>query len=191
MKEANKVLSQAKVIFAGSAQEVQVLIAASQLYVEKGDFDAAIRMLDKVSPESPSFSKAQIAKADIILKHNHDKEGFTKCFMTLVERDPSVSHLILLGDAYLKILNPDSAIDALERAYRQDPANTRLRAKIGRALIATHEYHRAVEFYESALREAHRTSTTSSSSSSNPSDTLQLSHDLAKLYLKLGKLRYS
>ena len=34
-----------------------------------------------------------------------------------------------------------------------DPSNGRLRARIGRALVATHEYHRAVEFYEAAIRE--------------------------------------
>ena len=62
MKEANKVLSHAKVMFAGTSQEVQVLVAASQLYVDKGDFDAAIRMLDKISAESPSYKRAQIVK---------------------------------------------------------------------------------------------------------------------------------
>lgn len=36
LKDANKVLSKAKVTFAGTRQEVQVLVAASQLYVEKG-----------------------------------------------------------------------------------------------------------------------------------------------------------
>ncbi len=71
--------------------------------------------------------------ADIILNHNHDREGFTKCFENLVEKDPSSAHsLILLGDAYLRILNPELAIDALERAYKLDPNNGRLRAKIGK-----------------------------------------------------------
>lgn len=184
MKEANKVLSHAKVIFAGTSQEVQVLVAASQLYVEKGDFDAAIRMLDKISPDSASYKRAQMVKADIILNHNHDREGFTKCFENLVEKDSSSHSLILLGDAYLRILNPEAAIDALERAYKLDPSNGRLRAKIGRALIATHEYHRAVEFYEGALREASRSSKLSDAALL---DNLNLSHDLAKLYLKLGR----
>ena len=37
-----------KVVFAGSKQEVQVLVAASHLAVERLDFDTAIRMLGEM-----------------------------------------------------------------------------------------------------------------------------------------------
>lgn len=212
MKEANKVLAHAKVVFAGSVQEVQVLVAASQLYVEKGDFDAAIRMLDKISDDSPTFARAQLIKADIVLNHNHDKEGFTKCYQMLADKEPTAKNFALLGEAYLRILNPEAAIDALEQAYKLDPKNGRLRGRIGRALVATHEYHRAVEFYESAIRELNKAlnsqpqtmgpagsrgsaelkkGTPASSSSGNSgagNDLVVLSHDLSKLYIKLGTL---
>ena len=82
-KEANKILSEAKVMFAGSPQEVLVLVAASQLAVEKNDFDSAVRMLDKISEESPTFTKAQLIKAEILLNHNRDQEGYTQCFHQL------------------------------------------------------------------------------------------------------------
>lgn len=131
MKEANKVLAHAKVTFSGSPQEVQVLVAASQLYVEKNDFDAAIRMLDKVPQDSPTYSRAQLIKADIILNNNHDKEGFTRCYQQLADRDPTAKNFALLGEAYLRILNPEAAIDALKQAYKLDPKNSRLRGRIG------------------------------------------------------------
>lgn len=241
MKEANKVLSHAKVMFAGSAQEVQVLVAASQLFVEKGDFDAAIRMLDKISEESSTFARAQLIKADIVLNHNHDKEGFTKCYQQLADKEPTAKNFALLGEAYLRILNPEAAIDALEQAYKLDPKNGRLRGRIGeiiwfrhiflytskscdthyalfltlcllnalhcvytgRALVATHEYHRAVEFYESAIRELNKamssqaaagpggskgSATNSSTGAGN--DLVLLSHDLSKLYIKLGEFTF-
>jgi tetratricopeptide repeat protein 21B len=140
MKEANKVLSHAKVVFAGSAQEVQVLVAASQLFVEKGDFDAAIRMLDKISEDSPTFARAQLIKADIVLNHNHDKEGFTKCYQQLADKEPSAKNYALLGEAYLRILNPEAAIDALEQAYKLDPKNGRLRGRIGKFCEAARAY---------------------------------------------------
>jgi tetratricopeptide (TPR) repeat protein len=135
MKEANKVLAHAKVVFAGAPQEVQVLVAASQLYVEKGDFDAAIRMLDKISEDSPTFARAQLIKADIVLNHNHDKEGFTRCYQQLADKEPTAKNFALLGEAYLRILNPEAAIDALEQAYKLDPKNGRLRGRIGTSTI--------------------------------------------------------
>ena len=131
MKEANLVLAHAKVTFAGSPQEVQVLVAASQLYVEKNDFDAAIRMLDKVPQDNATYPRAQLIKADIILNHNHDKEGFTRCYQQLTDRDPTARNFALLGEAYLRILNPEAAIDALKQAYKLDPKNGRLRGRIG------------------------------------------------------------
>jgi hypothetical protein len=78
---------------------------------------------------------------------------------------------------------------------------------IGRALVATHEYHRAVEFYESAIRELTKAlntapqtmgpagskgsaelakKVTSSGNTGASNDLVLLSHDLSKLYIKLG-----
>ncbi|RYG69860.1 tetratricopeptide repeat protein, partial [archaeon] len=194
MKEAQKALSQAKVMFAGSAQEVQVLVASAQLYVDRGDYDAAVRMLDKIGAENSAFARAQILKADILLNNNHDREGYTKCFQQLAEREPSARNFVLLGDSYLRILNPEAAIDSLEKAYKLEPRNSRLRAKIGRALVSTHEYHRAVEFYEAALRELNSRLASTSNDAKNKStvdaasaERISLAHDLAKLYMKLGR----
>ena len=61
--------------------------------------------------------------------------------------------------------------------------------------MATHEYHRAVEFYESAIREVARSMSTgadegkhggSGGGGGGSIDLVNLSHDLAKLYIKLG-----
>jgi tetratricopeptide (TPR) repeat protein len=106
----------------------------------------------------------------------------------------------MLGEAFIRILNPESAIDALERAYTQDPDNGRLRLRIGRTLVATHEYHRAVDFYEKGIKELNKALSSSSigsnsglgkksissSSSLKFNDLVSLSHDLAKLFIKLG-----
>ena len=180
LKEAKQVLAEAKVVFAGTAQEVQVLVATSQLAVERNDFDTAIRVLDKISDDSPTFHRAQILKSDILLNNNRDKEGFTQCYRNLVDRDPTAKNYALLGEAYLRILNPEAAIVALEQAYKLESSNTRLRGRIGRTLVATHEYHRAVDFYEEAIKE-------SSKNTKNSSETALLAHDLAKLYVKLGR----
>ena len=204
LKEANKTLADAKAVFAGQAQqEVQLLVASSQLAVERKDFDSAIRQLGKISEDSPTYSKAQLIKAEILLTNNRDKEGYTHCFQLLVERDPeNAKNHSMLGEAYLRILNPEAAVDALETAYRLDPSNSRLRGRIGRALVATHEYHRAVDFYESAIKdvsrglqagEAKEAGSPGKNASSHhlSSEAVVLSHDLAKLYIKLGRIQHS
>ena len=154
LKEAHKSLGEAKVIFAGTPQALQVLVASAQLAVDRGDYESAVRMLDKVSIENSSYIRAQLLKADILLNQARDKEGYTACYQKLVDRDPSAKNYALLGQAFLRILNPEAAVGSLEQAYRLDPGNSRLRTRIGRALTATHEYHRAIDFYEQILREA-------------------------------------
>jgi tetratricopeptide repeat protein 21B len=224
LKEANKVLSEAKMAFAGTAQEVQVLVAASHLAVERKDFDTAIRTLDKIAPDNPTYKRAQMIKAEVYLVYQRDKEKFVNCYNQLVGRDGSPQNFSLLGEAYLRILNPEKAVEALEEAYKMDQSNSRLRARIGRALVATHEYHRAVRFYEDAIREVTKSAKASASNGgpnggpggrggnggiggwgsdagggasskggasasvrSKTSEAVSLSHDLAKLFLKLGK----
>lgn len=185
VKDANKTLSEAKILFAGTPQEVQILVASSQLAVERGDYDSAIRMLEKIQEDSPTFVKAQLLKAEIMLTNNRDKEGFTHCYEQLVEKDKSSAAYSMLGEAFLRILNPEAAVDAFEQAYRLDPSNAQLRERIGKSLVATHEYHRAIDFYESALREVSKSITPGQS---KPSEAVALGHDLAKLYIKLSRV---
>jgi tetratricopeptide repeat protein 21B len=177
--ESAKLLSDARVNFTGSSMEVHLLIASAQLSIDRGDFEGAIRHLDKIKPESSSFYRAQLMKGEILLVHNHDKEAFTKCYQSLVESDPSSKNYTLLGEAYIRILNPERAVEAFEKARRLDSSNTKLRVRIGKALIATHEYHRAVSFYENILND--------SGEEMSP-EIILLSHDLSKLYVKLGRI---
>jgi tetratricopeptide (TPR) repeat protein len=62
LKEAHKVLQDAKVIFAGTPQQLQVLVASAQLAVDRGDHESAIRTLDKITPDNTSFVRAQLLK---------------------------------------------------------------------------------------------------------------------------------
>jgi tetratricopeptide repeat protein 21B len=183
VKEARKILSNGKVLFSGTSQEVHILIASSQLAVERNDFDSAIRMLDKVDASSPTFLRAQLIKAEILLTNCRNKEGFIKCFQQLVERTPISKSYALLGEAYIRILNPEAAVSAFEQAFKRDSSNLTLRARIGKALVATHEYHRAIDFYESCLRDADKVDGTGLSG-----DSVPLAHDLARLYIKLGRM---
>lgn len=68
---------------------------------------------------------------------------------------------------------PEGAIEAYEHAYKLEHNNVALAGKIGRVLVSTHDYKRAVHYYLQA-HEAHP-------------DDLRLSHDLAKLLVKLER----
>ena len=66
--------------------------------------------------------------------------------------------------------------------------NVFCRVRIGRSLVSTHEYHRAVDFYEQAIKQALQEGTRASGSGAgNSSEAVALSHDLAKLFLKLDR----
>jgi tetratricopeptide (TPR) repeat protein len=188
-KESTQALTQSKIIFADTASEMLLLLASAQLQVYKGDYDAAIRILDKISTgsstssgSSAGFTQAIRMKAEILLLYTRDREGYIKCFEALRDHNSgSMRAYILLGDAYIRVLNCEQAIEAYLQGLRIDKRNVALCIKTGRAMIASHEYHRAVDFYESRLRE-------NSSNSTSSSERVTLAHDLAKLYLQLDRL---
>lgn len=43
--------------------EVQVMVAKSELAIQNGDFDAAIKVLAGVPPESPAYARVQVIVA--------------------------------------------------------------------------------------------------------------------------------
>lgn len=100
----------------------------------------------------------------------------------------------MLGDAYMSIqgnvdqikcfhfdlkkknsfcsyeIEPDEAIDAFKMALRQNPNDSLLASKLGRAYVKTHQYTKAINYYKEATI-----------NDTNPS----LKLDLAELFLKL------
>jgi tetratricopeptide (TPR) repeat protein len=72
----------------------------------------------------------------------------------------------------MRIQEPDKAIRAYESALAIDPDDSSLASRIGKAYVTTHDYARAVEYYESAAKKSDTNRTT-------------LSHELAHLYIQL------
>ena len=68
LDEATKVVSDAMHQFTGTQEEVNVLVANSQISLKKGKVDTAIRMLGNIPFDSPAYPRAQMVKADIHLK---------------------------------------------------------------------------------------------------------------------------
>lgn len=171
LSEADNILAEGKSTFAGTADQIKILVAMSDIAIRNNDFTKAINLLSTVPPDSMLHIHACIAKADIYLKHRHDKQAFAQCYLDLVASDKSSSNYTLLGEAYMRIQAPESAIEAFENALRLTDNDTRLAEKIGRALVSTHNYQKAQDYYEDALR--------------NMPENIIIRFDLARLYNKL------
>eukprot|EP00045_Choanoeca_perplexa_P015875 m.206398 g.206398 ORF g.206398 m.206398 type:complete len:1328 (+) comp17103_c0_seq1:37-4020(+) len=169
-EEADKTMTEAKMEFQGTREEVRVTIADADLSVRNGKVEAAITALRCVTPDMPYFIQAYEKMASIYLEHRKDKRQYISCYKHLVATTPSVHSNTLLGDAYMNVQEPEQAIAVYEAALKQEPRNAVLASKIGHALVRTHDYTKAINYYEAAVKSGGQAS---------------LRKDLAQLYLKL------
>merc|ERR1711871_1491315 len=109
------------------------------------------------------------------MKHRKDKKAYARCYKAIVDHQPTVQNYLILGDALLAIQEPADAIKAFQQALdiekgKGDPALVR---KIGKAMMQTHDYEKAIQYYNDALRrDPHKQ---------------DLRQDLAQLYVRLHR----
>uniref|UniRef100_A0A8C3PP13 Tetratricopeptide repeat protein 21B n=1 Tax=Calidris pygmaea TaxID=425635 RepID=A0A8C3PP13_9CHAR len=168
--EAAIILQDAINEFSGTPEELRVVIANADLAIAQGDVEQALTMLRNITPEQPYFVQAKEKMADVYLQYRKDKKLYAGCYRDLVEKLPSAHTFLLLGDAYLNIQEPDEAIEVYEQALKKNPKDPALASKIGKALIKTHNYSKAISYYEAALRSGQQNF---------------LCYDLAELLMKL------
>ncbi|XP_051479134.1 tetratricopeptide repeat protein 21B isoform X2 [Apus apus] len=170
LHEAAIVLQEAVNEFSGTPEELRVVIATTDLAIAQGDVEQALTVLRNITPELPYFVQAKEKMADIYLQYRKDKKLYAGCYRDLVEKMPSAHTFLLLGDAYMNIQEPDEAIEVYEQAMKKNPKDPALARKIGKALIKTHNYSKAISYYEAALRSGQQNF---------------LCYDLAELLMKL------
>ncbi|CAK8690557.1 unnamed protein product [Clavelina lepadiformis] len=149
--EAAKVMQDAMNVFQGTSEEIRVRVANADLAVNRGDIEQALAMLRAIKPDQPYYIQAKEKMAQIYLHHRKDKKLFTSCYRELVEQQPSTHSCLLLGDAYISIQEPEKAIEVYEKALRKNPKDGALASKIGQAMIKTHDYKKAIAYYETAI----------------------------------------
>uniref|UniRef100_A0A8C2PD40 Tetratricopeptide repeat protein 21B n=1 Tax=Capra hircus TaxID=9925 RepID=A0A8C2PD40_CAPHI len=167
--EAAKVLQDAIHEFSGTSEELRVTIANADLALAQGDVERALSMLQNVTAEQPYFIEAKEKMADIYLKHRKEKMLYITCYREMAERMPSPRSFLLLGDAYMNIQEVKLLI-LLYQALNHNPKDGTLASKIGKALVKTHNYSKAITYYEAALKSGQQN---------------YLCYDLAELLLKL------
>ena len=113
-KEAKSVMQKAIQEFAGTTEEGTVMLANSEIAIEGGDVKKSINILKAVQSNQPTYQSSRIILAEIYLNHLKDHRNYTKCYLDLIEADGSYDNYKLMGDALIKINEPEDAVTAYE-----------------------------------------------------------------------------
>ena len=132
-KDAKALLKQAVVEFSGTCHEGRVTISTAKMHVAGGNVERAIKMLQDVPAENPNYHAARVTMADLYLVHRNDRRVFAACHEELVRATPTAQAYILLGEAYMRIVEPAKAIKAFEVALTKNPNDANLASRIGKA----------------------------------------------------------
>ena len=79
-KECKQVITQAISQFAGTPEEVHVMLTNAMISVESGDIKKAMSILKAVKADSPYFVESRKLLADIHLEHLKNRKGYAKCY---------------------------------------------------------------------------------------------------------------
>ncbi|KAF8572456.1 hypothetical protein P879_02170 [Paragonimus westermani] len=150
--EATKVLQDAQLSFAGSPEVGRIIIASADLALSQGDHETALNTLRGIRQEQPYYLTARQQMANIYLHHRKEKKLYVACYRELAETIGTAEANLLLGDAYMTIQEPDRAMEVYEAVLRKHPNDLRLASKMGKALVRTHNYSKAVSYYEAAVK---------------------------------------
>lgn len=148
-------------------------MANAELMIEKGNVKAAIEALQRIQPGESYYILARRALADVYFNNLRNRDMYVQCYQDLVKIAPSKESFEMLGDACTFVQDPDGAIAAYEEALNFEKTNWNLICKMGKSLVKTHHYTKAINYYKEAVK-----------SNDNP----QLLYDSADLYFKLGQL---
>lgn len=171
--EAAKVIQDARSEFTGTAEEMRVTIAACEVALESGDVDKAMETLRGIAKTDPYYVKSRTTLAKIYLKNKSDRRSYIRTYQELIRDVPGSATYTLAAEAFMLISEPEDAIKCYEAAIRLNPRDAQLSSKIGKVLVTTHDYRKAISFYEEGVK-------------ADPQNMV-LRRDLADLYVKLKK----
>ncbi|XP_063781238.1 tetratricopeptide repeat protein 21A [Pseudophryne corroboree] len=150
--EATKLIQDAIHTFRGTPEEIRIIVANADMSLSKGDTEMALSMLRDVTPNQPYYIEVKKKMADIYLRYRKDKKLYIACYRELCEQLPGAHTSLLLGDAYLDIQEPEKALEVYDQAQRKKPRDATLTSRVGLSLVKTHEYKKAINYYEVALK---------------------------------------
>uniref|UniRef100_A0A5S6Q5P5 Tetratricopeptide repeat protein n=1 Tax=Trichuris muris TaxID=70415 RepID=A0A5S6Q5P5_TRIMR len=136
----------------GEEHEGQIIFIQCDLLLKKKDVNRALRLLSEVSADKWYYVETRKIMADIYLTYKKDKRQYIACFKEMMHSSPTPEILIAAGDAYARILEMEKAIETYETALRKNPKDFALTRKIGQVYVRSHNYLKAVSYFEAALK---------------------------------------
>uniref|UniRef100_A0A8D1WEC3 Tetratricopeptide repeat domain 21A n=1 Tax=Sus scrofa TaxID=9823 RepID=A0A8D1WEC3_PIG len=152
LHEATKIMQDAINEFSGTPEEIRITIANVDLVLSKGNVDLALSMLRNITPKQPYYMEAKEKMASIYLQTHKDIRLYIGCYRELCEHLPGPQTSLLLGDAFMNIQEPEKALEVYDEAYRKNPHDASLVSRIGQAYVKTHQYTKAINYYEAAQK---------------------------------------
>ncbi|XP_043741516.1 tetratricopeptide repeat protein 21A isoform X3 [Cervus elaphus] len=152
LHEATKVMQDAINEFSGTPEETRITIANVDLALSKGNVDLALSVLQSITPKQPCYMEAKEKMASIYLQTRKDTRLYIGCYRELCEYLPGPHTSLLLGDAFMNIQEPEKALEVYDEAYRKNPHDASLISRIGQAYVKTHQYTKAINYYEAAQK---------------------------------------
>eukprot|EP00466_Bigelowiella_natans_P009128 jgi/Bigna1/87657/estExt_fgenesh1_pg.C_220193 len=173
LKEAQAIMDEARKTFHKAPGGTDHLtLAEGTLCLKRRDVKRALAVLKTIRASSELYMTAKVKMAEIYLNHRKQKHLYVGCYRELAQKHPTLHNRMLLGKAYMRIQEPEKAIETYEAARKAMPdQDSKLSRVIGSALAAMHDYTKACQYYETAVHAA-------------PED-LKLAADLATLYRRL------
>ncbi|XP_018408984.1 PREDICTED: tetratricopeptide repeat protein 21A [Nanorana parkeri] len=150
--EATKIIQDAVNAFCGTSEEIRIIVANADMTLNKGDAELALNMLRDVTPNQPYYIEVKQKMAEIYLRNRKDTKLYIGCYRELSEKLPGPQTSLLLGDAYMNIQEPEKALEVYDQAQRKKPKDATLASRVGLSLMKTHQYKKAVNYYEAALK---------------------------------------
>ncbi|CAK75826.1 unnamed protein product (macronuclear) [Paramecium tetraurelia] len=173
--EAKKIMQKAIQEYAGSPHESTIMMANSEIAIESGDIKKAINILKAVQSGQPNFVNSRIILADVYLKYLKDRRNYTRCYAEIIEAEPTAENYKLIGEAFMKINEPQEAVLSYQKAAELNPEDEEITRIIGNALTMTYDYQKAVNYYEAALQKT--------------PGRQDLLVDLGRLYLRMNNIK--
>ncbi|KAF3827030.1 hypothetical protein GH733_002516 [Mirounga leonina] len=145
LHEATKVMQDAINEFSGTPEEIRITIANADLALSKGNVDMALSLLRNITPKQPCYTEAKEKMGNIYLQTRKDTRLYIGCYSGREERQRE-------RDLWTLSHQPEKALEVYEEAYRKNPHDASLVRRIGQAYVKTHQYTKAINYYEAAQK---------------------------------------